>query len=296
MNMLGDLHVLETGDGETFVIDDPWFFPVYGGYGAPPINYETRRGYRQHGVTEIDFFLQPRTITIEIYRVGVKDRAYYWQIRNELLDFLRPNRGPLTLTLVQAGGTQRSIIVRPDPGPPYAARPVNENNWDISEPLTFVAFDPAFFDPIAIEFDPVASEDENLVFPITFPILFGVSGTFFTTGNLNYAGTWKTYPIITLVGPYSTVEITNSLTGVVFGLNIPIAAGVRRIIQLQPGQQSVTDHNGANRFSELTAGSNLVDFAIVPTSEPQALRCRMINGDANISAFRVSYNTRYIGV
>lgn len=297
----GDVIHIETFDGnELFFTDNDVKLLAYGNLGAAPTNFITRQGYKQNGVTEVDYLLQPRNITIELWRSGECDRQTYWDNRRELHDFLRPNRnGPLTFTLRTPDGSLRSIVVRADPGMVFPAQS-NNNNWALQEQFDFIAFDPTFFNTEQAELTLTAASQLQLVFPITFPITFGTSDEFLSTGTINYDGTWKSYPTITLDGPYTRAVITNVTTGVVIFLSVAILIGEQRILNLTPGSQSITDANGVNKFSDLGVGSNLIDFALLPDPEVadgnQTITIQLVDGVAGTSGATLSYYERYFAL
>lgn len=296
---LGDLQYLDTFDGKRLEVGAEVHFPVYGGYGAPPTDWQTRRGYQQHGVTEVGYTLGQRTITIDLlYRAAV-DRQDYWDHRARIHDFLRPNRnGPLQLTLRTPDGSQRTLTVRADPGAIFPGE--RDNHWQLEESLAFVAFDPIWFDPDTASIDLSSATADNLVFPITFPIQFGAGGLTLSTGVIAYAGTWKEYPVITLTGPYTTAIITNQATAVSLQMTVAILAGAQRIIDLTPGNISVVDASGKNKFSELGPDSNLVDFNLRPDPEvadgQQEITVNFTGGSAGVSAASLDYNERYFAI
>lgn len=297
----GDLIHIRTHDGQELFFGDPDFrLPTYGGLGAPPTQFITRRGYKQNSQTEIDYLLNPRTITVELWRSPACDRQTYWDNRAALHQFLRPNRGgPLTFTLRTPNGDLRSIIVRADPGLVLPSQ-ANDNSWNIKEQLDFIANDPLFFDAEQTVQALTSSTQQQLVFPITFPITFGTSDVFLTTGNLTYIGTWKSYPVVTLTGPYTRAQIQHVTLGINIMLSVAIAAGETRIIDLAPGSQSITDGNGNNKFSDLGAGSNLVDFAIYPEPEVpggvQELTVQLVDGIGGQSSASIAYFNRYFAL
>lgn len=299
--MQGDTLSFTTADGKTLVMPDGVFsFESYGMFGAPPTNFQTRQGYKQQGVTEIDYSLAPREITIDFWRAPACDRPTYWNNRKEVLDFFRPNRqGPLTFTVTRPDGTQRSLTVRANPGPQYPSNLKNDNSWNIRESLSFTAFDPIWYDPNATTLVISSTTDTDLVFPITFSIKFGVSGLLFPAA-ITYAGTWKTYPTITLTGPYTYVAIQNSVLTAAITLIVPIASGESRVIDLTPGAQSIVDGSGVSKFDELSSMSDLINFAIVPDPEAsggvQTLTVNMFQGVGGVSAASIRYNNRYFGI
>lgn len=298
---LGDVIHIETFDGqELFFTGTDVKLLAYGNFGAPPTNYITRKGYKQNGVTEIDYLLQPRNITVDLWHSATADRQEYWDNRKALHDFLRPNRnGPITFTLRTPNGDLRSIIVRADPGMIFPPQPSN-NDWALQESFDFVAFDPTFFNSAQADLILSAATQLQLVFPITFPISFGTSSELLTTGVINYDGTWKSYPIITLDGPYSRAVITNETTGISIFMSVAIVTGEQRIINLTPGEQSITDASGNNKFSDLGVGSNLIDFALFPDPEvpngQQIITIQLVDGVAGVSGATLVYFERYFAL
>lgn len=300
-SQLGDVVKIETADGnELFFTDHDFVLRAYGNLGAPPTNFITRQGYKQNGVTEVDYLLQPRTISIDLWRSPACDRQTYWDNRLALLEFLRPNRnGPITFTIRTPDNDFRSIVVRADPGMVFPANP-NNNDWALQEQFDFTAFDPTFFATDQTVTVLTAASQLQLVFPITFPITFGTSDEFLTTGTITYAGTWKTYPIITLTGPYTRAVIQNLETGINLFMSVAILTGEQRIIDLTPGAQSITDASGNNKFSDLGAGSNLIEFAIFPDPEvtdgQQEITVQLVDGVNGVSGASIAYYERYFGI
>lgn len=297
---LGDVKSIRTFDGEELVFTGDVLLLAYGNLGAPPTNFITRKGYKQNGVTEVDYLLEPRTISIQLYQQGTEDRQVYWDRRKELHDFLRPNRGgPLQFIIRTPNGTEYAIIVRADPGLTFPSKS-NDNSWIIDDPLDFIAFDPIFFNETEVDLEFQITVQDQLIFPITFPISFGTSDLFFSSGDIVYAGTWKTYPTITLIGPYTRAVISNVTTGVSILMSIPILQGETRIINLTPGAQSITDGNGNNKFSELGAGSNLIDFVLQPDpivpGGVQELTIQLVDGVNGISGASLTYFERFFAL
>lgn len=297
----GDVIHIETFDGnELFFTGDDVRLLAYGNLGAPPTDFITRKGYKQNGVTEVDYLLQPRNITVELWQSGECDRQTYWDNRKALHDFLRPNRnGPLTFTIRTPNDDLRSIVVRADPGMVFPSQTTN-NNWNIDEQFDFIAFDPTFFNEALTDLVLSAATQLQLIFPITFPITFGTSDEFLTTGVISYAGTWKSYPTITLEGPYTRAVITNQATGTTVFMSVPILAGEQRIIVLTPGAQSITDANGNNKFSDLGVGTNLINFALFPDPEvpdgEQEITIQLVDGVAGVSGASLSYYERFFAL
>lgn len=380
-----ELYSLTTFDGQTlmFPTDDATFLEI-GGFAMPPVNYITKRGYKQHGETEVGYVLQKRPVKLHLHFNHACSRYQYWQNRALVMDILRQNRaGAMTLTVLLPGdpstdsgnysksgatlasnmalgdvtvtlssalqfvvgmwiridqeymlitavnGTtgvltvsrtgpkathtsgaavwyapltalsrKRSIVVRPDPGLLLDVDASREANWYIDETIQFVAFNPVWFDPTTQIQSVAAAANQQLVFPITFPIVFGSSGFTFPV-NIAYAGSWYSYPVFTLTGPYSSAIITNTTTGVSFIMAVALPGGAQRIITTTPGNISILDASGNNAFSELGPGSNLVDMNIRPTPEaPNGVNAFTINmyAPGSGSAAALSYNAQFLGI
>jgi hypothetical protein len=129
---LGDLHSIITADGKEFhVPDEENRFLFYAGYGAPPIEYLTRR--------HTNSTAKPKSITAfpprgnrSLWKKPACSRLQYWQNRAALHDLLRPNRGgSFQFMLTIPGGTKRAIYLDANPGATFTKQV--DNNWDIDE-------------------------------------------------------------------------------------------------------------------------------------------------------------------
>lgn len=300
-NQVGDVLQITTYDGNNLVlINQDVKLIAYGNLGAPSTQFITRRGYLQDGATEVDYVLQPRSITVELWHSPSCDRQTYWDTRKDLHDFLRPNRnGPITFTIQTPNGNERAIVVRADPGLTFPSQG-NNNNWNVQESFDFTAFDPTFFDAAQTTTVLSSTTQLQLIFPITFPITFGTSDEVLTTGSITYAGTWKSFPTITITGPYTRANIQHVTMGINISLSVAILAGESRIIDLTPGSQSIIDGNGDNKFSDLGVGSDLVDFALYPDPEVaggiQEITVQLVDGVAGTSTATLEYYSRYFAL
>jgi hypothetical protein len=300
---LGEVHTLVTNDGQRMVFapaDKEVHFIVYGNYGAPPTNFITRQGYRQDGETEVYFQLGARNLSVELHRAAACTRQQYWAARNDFHEMLRPNRsGPMTLTLRTPGNLKRSIVVRASPGMVFPPTPSNENDWEIDEAIPLVAFNPIWFDPAPVTISMVGTQDQQLVFPITFPIHFGLSQTIYQA-SVTYAGTWKAYPIITINGPFTSVILTNLTTGVAIYLNGPVLSGDKRVLTLTPGNLSVVDGTGNSQFATLGTLSNLVDWNLRPKGEVNGgintIQALIFGATSGVTSFSLQYNNQYFAL
>lgn len=298
--LLGDLHEIETFDGliETFGAESQ-AIQVYGGYGAPPINFSTAPNLNRVGLIERNYNLLARPMVLDLWVRHAESLDAYWDARGRLHNLLRPNRGgAMTLTIQLPNMARRSIDVWANPGLRFMSEP--NNSWLITEPLELLAHDPIWYDNADISVSNVDVILPDLRFPITFPIRFGYSYVSATTGAFVYDGTWETWPIITLNGPYSSAQVGNVVTGATIYLITPIGPGEQRIIDLTPGAITVTDANGVLKFEDVDPISNFVQFQIKPVPEAPGgvneITAIMFNSVVGTSNLTITYKNRYFGV
>jgi hypothetical protein len=271
------------------------------GLGLPPLDVVTSRGPAQHGDTVAALYLQPRVVQMLIrQQFGCRDD--YWTGRRAFLDALRWNRQavataalPGTLEFILPGNVRRRLAVQLTDGPQFEAE--QRDQWDefaFQETLRFVAHDPTFWDPIlkSASYAPAP----NLVFPITFPIMFGQIDT---TRAVAYAGTWLSYPTIAVTGPATSPRIDNLTTGEFIQVTGTIPAGVVLTIALSYGAKLATDSAGNNWAGNITTTSDLASFHIAPSPEAPGgvnqLRARATGPTAG-SGIVISWYERYIAI
>lgn len=299
--MTGELFSIETFDGKVLTMDGDVRFQTFGFLGAPPTTFQTRRAYKQHGVTEVSYRVEQRRVSFQLWHAPQVERDAYWDMRLRLHEFLRPNRnGPLQVTILMPDGSRRAILCRADPGLQFPPEGAEKNHWNVEEELSFLAFDPFWFDADGTSLVLTSATDNNLVFPITFPIRFGSSGLQFSTGLIAYNGTWETFPTFTLTGPYNSAVLEHLTLGVTIYLAVGIGVGEQRIISLTPGAQSIVDASGVSHFSDLGPGTNLVDFRLAPDPEvangEQEILISLNGGVMGQSAAQVDYRDRFFGL
>lgn len=283
-------------DGEIFEFAKDNSLEAYANFGTAAFNFVTSKAYRQDGSSFIDAFAEERLITID-YREICETRQQWWDRRRELQAYFRPNRGGVFQFVVQQPDRIFSLRVIPDPGMEFAGSDVT--SLTIQETVRLRAFDPFW---IAGDVDPTVFESitaEDLIFPITFPITFGAAGTRYSTGNLEYAGTAKTYPVLTITGPYAVVTLTVLPQNKSIRLSVEIPEGETRIIDPNPSNPSIVDLDGVSHFNELDLTSDpLQEFVILP--EPpgnnQSIQAVFIGGTGGVTSVAVQFETKYVGI
>jgi len=292
--------------GTTYLLNDGRTRTVLqsSGEGTPPTEYLTSAGPLQDGATLRGFRLRPRTLIYLIRWQGCS-RDQYQTMRAALMNVVRPNQASpygtlalLTLRKRLNSGVQRAIDVVIADGPGFA--PVG--GWDgfgFTETLRFTALNPTWYDPVQSVTTVIPTASDNLIFPITFPIVFGL-GVVSSSTTITYAGTWPTFPTITVDGPLAGASIINVTTGEELTLSgYTIAAGERVTFDLAYGVKSVTNNLGVNLISYLSTTSDLATWHLEPSPGAPGGRNQISfagNGATAATAFGITWNSRFFGV
>jgi hypothetical protein len=301
-NSSGERLVYIRRDGLTYPLHAPPWRAVlsHEGFGTPPIDYVADRSPFQHGDTVRSFFLTPRSIQLIVLH-NFCSRAEYWQGREDILDLLRPGFGtdPVQagkLLYYLPGKKKRQIDVLIESGPGFTPQE-GWREWSFTEALRFVAHDPTWYDPDAYaETLLYHAPALNLIFPITFPIVFDETAGIRTF--VVYKGTWISYPSIDVVGPVTGFNLVNLVTGTNIGLSAPVPDGVTVTFNLQ-GIKTVTGTDGQNWLNRVTPDSDLSAFALVPPPfAPEGVNEFSLSGTGTSPHSRVvvRYNDRYFGI
>ncbi len=263
------------------------------GFGMSPTRRLTQQGPMQHGETDVGFRLQKRLITMLIRGLGT-DEASYWQARANLLALFAPSTSntPVQLRLSYPPGQVRQIDCFFNTHLPLPTK----TRWGFQQEDTIelVAPDPTWYDPnqVSVPFGQ-AIGGTGMAVPLVIP--FTLAGSTMNQSILvNNAGSFITYPIITIVGPISNCVITNQTTGekLDFTPNT-IAGGVTYTVDCRYGQKTITDQASANKIATLTQASDLATFHLEPGGNSF-----LVNGSGIASPAQVllRFYARYIGV
>lgn len=291
-------------DGEVYNLHTPPVRAVISldGDGIPPINYITQHGPYQHGQTIIDYFLQPRTIQVVLRANGRSRTDWYW-IKKLLVDALRPNRTPGmgapqpgVLRRYMPNGKWIDLDVVAAKGPGFTARNLsNWDEWSFQETIQFIAHNPIYYNPVphALAF---SNPINQLVFPVTFPILFGALDV---TQNVTYLGDWMEFPSITVSGPLLNPTIVNVSTGEKLSLNYSLPVGRHLTYTLPYNLKQVLLDDGTSLAPYLTNDSSMATFHLAPNPEVDGgVNAIHVygNGTAAGSAISMSWHDRYIAL
>jgi len=280
------------------------------GFGMPGIDYIQQKGPFQHGTTIYDYRLQSRVLQFVFRKAGCT-RNEYWENRSEILDIMRPNRQLLnsfemgTLVKTLSNGEKRAIDVMVEQGPTFQY-PENWDHFGFTETIRFIAPDPTFYDPTMMIVDWQLDQPDHLILPFEFDgvdMFFGQAGVLSVGLSVQYSGTWISYPVIVLYGPFDAPVIRNLTTDEKLDISgINIAIGEKVVFDMRPGIKTVTSSISGNIIGHLTVDSDLATFHIACEPEANAghndiLLETDINSvipkESNIS---IEYYERYIAI
>jgi hypothetical protein len=123
---------------------------------------------------------------------------------------------------------------------------------------------------------------------------------FSASKTIVYGGSWRAYPVVTIVGPITDPVLTNATTGQKLDFTgITIASENTYIIDCRYGYKTVKNAAGVNKLADLTSDSDLAEFHIAPSGEVNAgNNAFTLTGtltDANTQV-TIAYNERFIGI
>ena len=272
------------------------FLRSIGGIGMPPVDNLDTTGPQQDGATFQDFRLRPRVVPI-VLSVKTASLAALFTDHQTWLNAMKPYAVASILRREMADGGQYELDVRIKSG-------MTMDTKDMASPtlqkygVQFVAYDPVWR-KLPIQTQLFSLPDlTQLTFPITFPIEFGGS-TIDETTIFGVAGTWKTYPTITLTGPLTNPKVTNSSTSQLVQLNYTVPAGRVVTIDLTPGVKTVEDDLGVNLIGYISTDSDLFGFhlGVSPEVAGGSNSIRIQTSGATVdSEINMSWFSRYIGI
>lgn len=225
------------------------------GMGDIPVEYQATAGYMQHGSTVRSWRLTPRTLSFQ-WRHDVRRKNTLPDVRAELLDVLNPEAGMVTYQRVLSSGQRRNIDGWLQGGLSLADAG-DGSGFDIE--MALECPDPVFYDPTQQTVVLAGGYSKALAFPMAFGVsgddAFWFDSPTIARSTITYTGNWRSYPVITISGPYTSVTVRNHTTGASFTLSVAIGSGETVIVDLTPGALSIVDGLGNSLLSHRTGGT-----------------------------------------
>lgn len=293
--------IKENGDELEFN-NGEFFLQNLGNLGNPDIDYTTQKTFFQDGALVTNFVANPRPINFPLLGQidNIKTRTQFWDMRREILNFLSPVNGPMRFQLTLDDHTVFELTNV------YATNGLSmdgntfspsRNDGRIEETLRLTAFDPIWrTSPINSTGSITPTVDNQLIFPIEFPISFGASGAIFDQ-TVTYSGSWRSYPKITIDGPYNTCVLTNKQNGAQISLIRSIAIGEQRIIDLTDPVSgfTVVDASGESKIGEINLTTNFTQFYFAP-DVTNGIDGVLNGGSAGNTRLTIEWYTKYLGI
>lgn len=301
------------------------------GFGMPEFRYNSSTTSYQHGETVNSYRMLPREVSVGL-RVNGCSREEYWEKRREVLDALRPNRvirsdifvsptgtvdllanrlchgpgqwGPGTLVIDLPTGESFAVDALIQDGLVFQPSDLDEwDEWSIDETIQFYCPNGYVYNPNFFEFD--ITLNNNLTF-----------------ANLEYQGTWVTYPVIEISGGQGAGGVTANPWSITNEYPDPQTISMsylpglneKIVIELSPGNKSAwltTDLAGVqesvidNIFGYANVESNSVDFSSwsIGAKDDRA-RCGLGQAGDNRLQFsqlsgynvKIKYYERFVGI
>lgn len=285
----------DAGEDHYFIASDGTVYPLRElgvtvlGESDVPVNYQTDKGYRQHGRTVRDWTLDTREIAFQFTRFAA-NRRDYWQQRETLINVLNPARdeGVVRYRRILPDGRRREIAGRLQAG---TSLTVGDDRLNMAASFALLCPDPSFYDPAEQVLTLEASAVSALVVPFSVPDDVWVGGSTQVSGTVDYEGSWRCWPVISIRGPYQRMRVDNLTTGISFTLGVEVSAGQSVVIDLTPGAQSITV--GGQAAWDHIAEGNIVDWYLQPGEN--AINASG-SGLSTSTQVELVYHTRYIAL
>lgn len=266
--------------------------------GAASATRITERSPAQDGDTDIDRVLSARIMPIIVQAIPNATYTYH-EIRQLINKLFKATNANMTLGIKFATGELYEIGVKSVGG---VEMPINLANHSVLKiGVTLRAANPTFYNPVQqlINFG-LTGAGATLV-PTAIPMEIGGS-LLDQTVILNYAGTYRDFPVITINGPITDPVLYNLTTGLKIDLTgINIGSGSYYTIDLRFGRKAVYRNGDPNdnRIYEVTSDSNLASFAIEADPDvPSGVNVFRVTatGLTNATALYIQYYNRFDGI
>lgn len=297
-----ELSEIVTADGQIYDLMDLYARFVLrnpANMGIPTIEALTIQAGQQGRLLK-DYLLEPRELAMDLRHQGCT-RDEYWELRLELLDILRPNRGgEMTYIFTVPTGTQYAIkgIITEFP---FSNIPEGWDELGFTETMVLLCNDPVWFGYTAATEAFLQSVITELTFPITFtpsgPTIYFQDNSIWGTVTVTYLGTWYSYPTFVATGPFTSLALYHNEKDIIVQLNY--AAAAAEIVTIDLENRTITNDSGTDLFGYLSPLSNLVDFRLEPNpilaGGVNTISATLVGNDGS-NTVEMSYYTRWIGI
>lgn len=276
--------------------DSEIFFLGGDNFGLSPLHIVTERSPVQQGETFRAFRLDPRIILVPLL-VKCYSLQQQLDMQSRLLNIFKPTTQYGVFSVVYPNGMTKNINTRVIGGMEF--NQPTEAGYSFRTVVKLYCGDPTWYNPDQNIIPLYTQSGTPLAYPKAYPVNYGTVTDSYVT--LQYAGSWVSYPIITVTGPITNFSLTNVTKNqnitVLAGTTIP--AGTTWRFDLSFGEKTVYDQSGNNKISLIDPSSELAQFAMYPEGDvPAGINVLTLTGTGMTTATTVymSYYDRFIGL
>lgn len=311
-----------TPDGESLKFDADGLrcLLTFEGFGMPPHKFITNRGPGQHGETVLGVQYETRMIQL-LMRENGYDRFDYWDIRERLINMMRPDRQvagafqPGEFRVYLPDTRRLAIKVMLAQGLAFGARNLETwDEWGVMEVLRLQAHYPFWHElpGFIVTMTYTETPPTNLVFPFTFrskthnphgngmQLSFAGEPDFHLSYSFGYTGERAAFPVITIYGPVKRPVVANTKTNEQIKLNYNVAAGEVVTITLEYGNKVVTSSLAGDITSVVSDDSQFTTFHVAaPPESANGHNITTFSGTApehNVTKCLIRYKNAYTGI
>jgi len=298
------IFVLSNGDYVNLTDGSISRLTSYDGIGLPPHHIITDRGPYQHGENCLDFRLDPREMTF-VFNIVSASSGYDLEGKMRSFAYLfKPRSGanPLWMKFITDYEDTRYAQVSYVNGI-QITRKVGEGKV-YNVPVVVRMHDPLFRSASTVSGCSeylLSSAMSGSAFTVPTYIPTSIrSEEIFTSCLLTYSGTWRTFPIVSIVGPAENCIVRNATTDEKLDFSgYLINYGDVYTVDCRYGNKTVTNAIGENKINELSGDSDLgtFHFGAAPDSASGIntieFSARAINDSSKVI---FTYDTMYVAL
>jgi hypothetical protein len=228
----------------------------------------------------------PRDVFIPLLIVGDSESDLRSMLREALPTF-NPKRGDGRLRITAPDGSRRELIrCRYRTG--LELEETNGATYFRRAGLLFRAFDPLYYDTEGVSFAYSLDAEPQPFFPF-FPLAVSASSLIAGVVVPN-EGDEQAWPVWTISGPGTDLELTNVTTGKSLQLTHVLSDTSESVtIDTRPGIKSVQDQDGVNLYGDLDPASEL--WVLEPGDNEVEV---VMSGTSPDSLVELSFQQRYL--
>jgi len=282
----------------TYTLSDgrPFSWYAESNFGMGNITLFKESNVFQPGSNFGGFKVEEKTIPL-VLGFRASTQTQYQQYRDTLNRIFAPRNTPSKLRYTLDDGTTRILEIYPTSMPLASS---DRSGLFHKVAINLQAVNPLWRDESQLSYTyGVAAGNTGFIFPISFPIQFGIS-TIDQTRAIQYTGSYPSNPVVIIQGPITNPIITNLSTGQKLDFTGTIInANDYYVIDTRDGLTSVVDSTGTNQYSKLVQSTSDLNFRLdIDPVAPNGINSIQVTGinATNATEIYLRYYVQYIGI